>query len=133
RACGEPAACARCRGPIVLERGRAACRVCGAPGLCATCGGGSFGIERSGTERVAEWAARATAVPVELVDDGAAGPNPPGPGRVVVGTAAAVKDVGDLRLDLVAILDPDRAMARPGLAAGPQALATWMEAAAWAG
>jgi primosomal protein N' (replication factor Y) len=52
---------------------------------------------------------------------------------VVVGTAAAVKDVGDLRVDLVAILDPDRALARPGLRAGEQALATWMEAAAWAG
>jgi len=57
----------------------------------------------------------------------------PGEGRVFVGTAAAVKDLGGLRLDLVAILDPDRALARPGLHAGEQALATWMEAAAWAG
>jgi primosomal protein N' (replication factor Y) len=44
-----------------------------------------------------------------------------------------VKDLGPNRLDLVAILDPDRALARPGIHAGEQALATWMEAAAWAG
>jgi primosomal protein N' len=50
-----------------------------------------------------------------------------------VGTAAAVKDVGPVRLDLVAILDPDRALARAGMDAGEQALATWMEAGAWAG
>src|SRR5207245_5997986 len=49
------------------------------------------------------------------------------------GTAASVKDVGPRRLDLVALLDPDRALARPGIHAGEQALATWMEAAAWAG
>ena len=36
-------------------------------------------------------------------------------------------------MDLVALLDPDRALARPGFHAGEQALATWMEAAAWAG
>jgi primosomal protein N' (replication factor Y) len=52
---------------------------------------------------------------------------------VTVGTAASVVDVGPLRLDLVAILDPDRALARAGLHAGEQSLATWMEAAAWAG
>jgi hypothetical protein len=33
----------------------------------------------------------------------------------------------------VAILDPDRALARVGIHAGEQALATWMEAAAWSG
>jgi primosomal protein N' (replication factor Y) len=33
----------------------------------------------------------------------------------------------------VAILDADRAMARAGIHAGEQALATWMEAAVWAG
>jgi len=52
---------------------------------------------------------------------------------VAVGTAAAVKDVGPLRLDLVGILDADRALGRAGVHAGEQALATWMEAAAWAG
>jgi primosomal protein N' len=51
----------------------------------------------------------------------------------VVATAAAVDDVGPVRLDVVAILDPDRALARPGIHSGEQALATWMEAAAWAG
>jgi primosomal protein N' (replication factor Y) len=50
-----------------------------------------------------------------------------------VGTAAAVKDMGAMKLDLVAILDADRALARAGVHAGEQALATWMEAAAWAG
>ncbi|MGH2554237.1 MAG: hypothetical protein ACRDHO_00775, partial [Actinomycetota bacterium] len=52
---------------------------------------------------------------------------------VLVGTAAAVKEVGPRRLELVAILDPDRALARAGVHAGEQALATWMEVAGWAG
>jgi primosomal protein N' (replication factor Y) len=130
RSCGEPAACAFCRGPIVIERGKPTCRVCGRPGECAVCGNHTFGVERGGAERVAEWAARISPLPVEPD----AGDHPvPGPGRVVVGTAATVKDVGRLDLDLVAILDPDRALARAGRHAGEQALATWMEAAAWAG
>src|SRR5204862_3343357 len=58
RSCGEPAACASCRGPIVVEAGRAGCRVCGRRGECAVCGNDTFGIERGGTERVAEWAGR---------------------------------------------------------------------------
>jgi primosomal protein N' len=71
--------------------------------------------------------------PVALADEDGAGDDvAPKAGRVTVGTAAAVKDVGALRLDLLAILDPDRALARPGLHAGEQVLATWMEAAAWA-
>jgi len=115
RSCGEPAACATCGGPIVVERGAARCGACGAPGRCRHCGGGLFGIERGGTERIAEWAGRFT------VHD------------LTVGTAAVVKDLGPNRLDLVAILDPDRALARPGIHAGEQALATWMEAAVWAG
>src|SRR5262249_38755792 len=57
----------------------------------------------------------------------------PGPGRLVVGTAAMVEDVGPLRLDLVALLDPDRALARSDLHASEQALAVWMEASVWAG
>jgi primosomal protein N' (replication factor Y) len=129
RSCGEPAACAGCRGPVVVARGTARCSVCGAEGRCAGCGGRSFGVERGGAERAREWAARVAPVPVHLAEEGVA----PGPGRVVVGTAAAVRDLGTLRLDLVAILDPDRALARPGIHAGERALATWMEAAAWAG
>jgi primosomal protein N' (replication factor Y) (superfamily II helicase) len=132
RTCGEPASCALCRGPIVLEEGSARCRVCGSPGRCASCGGGTFGVERGGTERIAEWAARQSAAPVDLEAEGRA-PPPPAPDRVLVGTASAVKDVGVVRLDVVAVLDPDRALARPGIHAGEQALATWMEAAAWAG
>jgi len=92
------------------------CLRCGASGRCAACGGTSFGIERGGVERIAEWAARI--VPAASVE---------------VGTAASVKDRGPRRVDLVALLDPDRALARPGFHAGEQALATWMEAAAWAG
>jgi primosomal protein N' (replication factor Y) len=132
RECGEPAACERCRGPIVVESGRAACRVCGAEGRCANCGGSVFGVERAGTERIAEWAGRLSGRPVDL-DPGKGIPPRPALGRILVGTAAAVKDVGPIRLDLVAILDPDRALARVGVHAGEQALATWMEAAAWAG
>lgn len=132
RSCGEPAACAVCRGPIAVEGGRPVCRTCGADGRCANCGGRTFGVEPSGTERIAEWARRISRLPVDL-DRGDAVPPRPAAGRVLVGTAAAVKDVGPLQLDLVAILDPDRALARAGIDAGEQALATWMEAAAWAG
>jgi primosomal protein N' (replication factor Y) len=56
----------------------------------------------------------------------------PGTDAVVVSTAASVKERGAPGLDLVAILDPDRALTRPGIHAGERALATWMEAAAWA-
>jgi primosomal protein N' len=116
----------------VIRAGQPACRVCGAEGRCATCGGAEFGIERAGTERIAEWAGRISGLPVDL-ESGAGEPPRPVDGRLLVGTAAAVKDVGPVDLGLVAILDPDRALARAGLLAGEQALATWMEAAAWAG
>jgi primosomal protein N' (replication factor Y) len=132
KACYEPAACAACRGPIVVESGVPTCRVCGARGICANCGGREFGVERGGTERIAEWARNASTLPVSLETKGMP-PPVPGKGRIVVGTAASVKEFGPTRLDLVAILDPDRALTRAGLHSGEQALATWMEAAAWAG
>ena len=115
RTCGAAARCSACGGPIVAEGGEARCAVCGLEGRCSTCGGTSFGLEPGGTERMAEWAARVS------------------PSGVEVGTAAMVKDLGPRRVDLVAILDPDRALARAGIHAGEQALATWMEASAWAG
>ncbi|HEX8098763.1 MAG TPA: hypothetical protein VF660_01010 [Actinomycetota bacterium] len=130
RSCGSQAACARCRGQIVMERGSATCRVCSSPALCAVCNSGDFGIERGGVERIAEWAGHIGRRPVRR-DAGSGAP--PGPDELVVGTAAAVKDFGPLSLDVVAILDPDRALANPGVHAGERALATWMEAAAWAG
>ncbi len=132
RACGEPARCAACGGHIARRGGEDRCAVCGAEARCASCGAGSFGVERGGTERVAQWAARVVRGPVRTIEEGAAA-QPPAPGGVVVGTAAAVKDFGPLRIGLVAILDPDRARRRAGLTAGEQALATWLEAAAWAG
>lgn len=132
RSCGQPARCAECGGPIVRSGGAATCAVCDAPGRCAECGGTTFGVERGGTERIAEWAARVSALPVSRVDEGA-GAVPPGPGRLVVGTAAAVKDFGSVRTSLVAVLDADRARRRAGLGAPEQVLATWFEAAAWAG
>jgi primosomal protein N' len=52
---------------------------------------------------------------------------------VAVGTAAGVKEVGSGTVELVAILDPDRALSRPGIHAGERSVATWMEAASWAG
>jgi primosomal protein N' (replication factor Y) len=116
RSCRQPARCAACGGPIGSESGEISCRRCGATGRCSACGGGAFGIERGGVERIEEWAKRIAPA-----------------ARVDVGTAAAVKDVRPRRLDLVALLDPDRALARPGIHAGEQALATWMEASAWAG
>jgi primosomal protein N' len=51
---------------------------------------------------------------------------------VVVGGPEAVGDVANPALDLVGILDADRAGRRPGLAAAERALATWMEVASWA-
>jgi primosomal protein N' (replication factor Y) len=130
RSCGEPAACAICRGPIVAEAGKAVCRVCRADGACSNCGGRTFGVERGGAERIAEWAAHIAGVPVDSPREGHG--NGPAAARILVGTAAVVKDVGPRSLDLVAILDPDRALGRAGFHAGEQALATWMEAAAWA-
>ena len=44
-----------------------------------------------------------------------------------------MKDRGRARVALVAILDADRARRRAGLSSPAQTLATWMEAAAWAG
>jgi primosomal protein N' (replication factor Y) len=132
RACGTPAACQFCRGVVVLERGLAVCRTCGAPARCARCGAVAFGIERGGTERIRQWARGLAHVPVEAGAPESEGA-PPGPGRLVVGTAAMVEDVGPLSLDLVALLDPDRALARSDLHASEQALAVWMEASAWAG
>jgi primosomal protein N' (replication factor Y) len=132
RTCGEPARCGVCAGPIVVRRGRPACGVCDAEGRCATCGGMTFGVERGGAERIQEWAAGLTGRAVGRVDE--AGESIlPEPGGILVGTASAVKDYGPLRLGLVAVLDADRARRRPGLAAAEQVLATWFEAAAWAG
>lgn len=132
RACGEPARCPACGGPVVLRRGQPRCAVCGAEAACLNCGGRAFGVERGGTERIQEWAARSTALPVVRVEEGDQAVAP-GRERVVVGTAAGVKDFGPLRVDLVGVLDPDRARRRAGLHAAEQALATWMEAAGWAG
>jgi primosomal protein N' (replication factor Y) len=131
RACGEPAACAACGGTLRRQEGRVRCVVCGADGRCAACGATDFGIARGGAERVEEWARRIAPVPVARIgpqDE----PRPPGPAEVLVGGVEAVKDVGPLRLDLVAILDADLAARRPGLSALERAVTTWFEAAAWA-
>jgi primosomal protein N' len=44
-----------------------------------------------------------------------------------------VGDVGPVAVDLVGLLDADRALARPDLHGAEQTLAVWMEAAVWAG
>jgi primosomal protein N' (replication factor Y) len=132
RNCGQPVRCTVCAGPVVLREGRSACTVCGSDASCANCGSTRFGTERGGTERVAEWAARVSPAPVTRVESGEDA-LPPEEGRVVVGTAAAVKDFGPQRVPLVAILDPDRVRYRAGMSATEQSVATWMEAAAWAG
>jgi primosomal protein N' (replication factor Y) len=132
RDCGQPVRCARCDGPVTVRSGVSVCVVCSAPASCSNCGSMRFGVERGGTERLEEWAGGLTGLPVSRVDSGEDA-TPPEPGRVVVGTAAAVKDFGPRRIPLVAVLDPDRARRRAGLGAPEQALATWMEASAWAG
>jgi primosomal protein N' (replication factor Y) len=132
RDCGQFVRCEACGGPAAMRQRRPVCSVCGADVTCTNCGSTRFGVERGGTERLQEWAAAVTRLPVERVEAGAEA-IPPGPERVIVGTAAAVKDFGPRRVGLVAVLDADRARRRAGVAAPEQALATWMEAAAWAG
>jgi len=132
RRCGEPARCRACAGPLAVREGRTACTVCGAEAVCPVCGSTRFGVERGGTEHLQGWASRLTRLRVSRVEAGE-GAVAPSEGSVVVGTAAAVKDFGPARVPLVGILDPDRARRRGGLGAPEQALATWMEAAAWAG
>jgi primosomal protein N' (replication factor Y) len=128
RTCGEPAACAACGGLLRQEAGRVACVVCGAAGACAVCGGTSFGVRRGGQERVEEWASRAAPVPVRRVDR----PRLPRDSEILVGGPDDVRDLGVGGLDLVAVLDVDRAARRPGISARERALATWMEAVGWA-
>jgi primosomal protein N' (replication factor Y) len=130
KACGEPAACAACRGLLRAEEGRVACAVCGAPGRCANCGSRSFGIRRGGAERVEEWASSVTRVPARRARGVARFPT--GRGAVVVGGPESVKDIAPPELDVVGILDADLAARRPGITAIERALTTWMEASAWA-
>jgi primosomal protein N' (replication factor Y) len=131
RACGRPAACAACGGVLRAEEGAVRCVVCEAIGRCARCGATGFGIRRGGAERVEEWAAAVAPVPVRRV--GARGrARLPGANEILVGGPESVRDLGPGDLPLVAILDADLAERRPGLAARERALATWMEAVAWA-
>jgi primosomal protein N' (replication factor Y) len=129
RTCGSAAACAVCGGMLRASGGEIRCVVCEAPGRCATCGGTEFGVRRGGAERVEAWASRATTVPVRRVTEPR---SPSTDGEVLVGGADAVRDLGVLGLDLVAILDADLAARRPGLTARERALAIWMEAVGWA-
>jgi primosomal protein N' (replication factor Y) len=132
RTCGQLARCPACGGGVSIRQGQPVCMVCGAQAPCANCGGTKFGIDGGGTERVQELAASMTEIPIHIVES-AERARPPSPGSVVVGTAAAVKDFGPSRVGLVAVLDADRARTRAGLSAPEQTLATWMEAALWAG
>jgi primosomal protein N' (replication factor Y) (superfamily II helicase) len=131
RSCGEPATCAACGGSLRVEGGAVRCTVCEAPGRCRRCGGADFGIRRGGEERVEEWASTVATVPVRRV-----GPSGrarlPRKAEVLVGGADDVRDLGPGGLDLVGILDADLADRRPGLTSRERALATWLEAAAWA-
>jgi primosomal protein N' (replication factor Y) (superfamily II helicase) len=132
RTCGRLARCVACGSGISVREGQPICMVCGAAAPCSSCGGTRFGVDRGGTERVQEWAEGLTESPVHVVES-AERARVPAPGSVVVGTAAAVKDFGPRRVGLVAVLDADRARTRAGISAPEQALATWMEAALWAG
>jgi len=131
RVCREPAACASCLGTIRQRSGEVTCSVCGAPGRCANCGASDFGIARGGAERVEEWARAVAGVPVTLHAPGDAR-RPVGQAEVVVGGVDAVKDVGPVGLDLVAILNADASLRRPGLSARERTLTAWFEAASWA-
>lgn len=128
RSCGAAAACASCGGVIRSQEGLVRCVVCEAPGRCASCGSADFGIRRGGAERVEEWATSIAPVPVRRP----ARPRVPRDREILVGGPELVRDLGALDLDLVGILDADRAERRPGIGAREQALATWMEAVGWA-
>ena len=130
KACGEPAACAACRGLLRAEEGRVTCAVCGAAGRCARCGSASFGIRRGGAERVEEWASSLTRVRARRANGVAR--FPAARSAVVVGGPESVKDIPPPELDIVGILDADLAARRPGITAMERALTTWMEASAWA-
>ncbi|HEX2025431.1 MAG TPA: hypothetical protein VHH92_03445 [Actinomycetota bacterium] len=132
RDCGLPVRCEACGGPVAVRQDRAACAVCGTEAACPRCGSIRFGVDRGGTERLAGWAGRLLGRPVTRVETGRDAVEPSAD-RIIVGTAAAVKDFGSRRVGLVAVLDADRARYRPGPSGPEQALATWMEAAAWAG
>lgn len=131
KACGEPAACAICRGPLRSEEGHVRCTVCGAEGLCAKCGASTFGLARGGVERVEEWARSVATVPVTRLGPEDL-PRPPGEAEVLVGGLEALKDLGPVGVDLVGILNADAALRRPGMSSRERALSAWMEAAAWA-
>ena len=131
RTCSEELRCPACGGMVTVERSSQRCTVCAARiDACPNCGGTSFAVDRGGIERVAEWAGHVTRLPVRRVE---AGTDPLATEGVGIGSATAVKDRGPARVGLVAILDADRARRRAGLSAPAQALATWMEASAWAG
>jgi primosomal protein N' (replication factor Y) len=127
KSCREPASCAACGGLLRQSLGVISCAVCGAEGRCANCGGSSFGISRGGAERVEEWAAGVSTLPVREAS------GPPPAGQVTVGGATAVKDFEVAGLDLVAIVNADVAASRPGMSSAEHTLAVWMEAASWAG
>jgi len=131
RTCGAPATCALCGGLLRSEEGVVRCLVCEAPASCAACGGTRFGLRRGGAERVEEWAARATETPVHRLGPQDQ-PRLPLEGEILVGGPDDVRDLGPGGLDLVGILDADRAERRPGLSARERAVTTWMEAVAWA-
>jgi primosomal protein N' (replication factor Y) (superfamily II helicase) len=131
RSCGEPARCAACGGILRSEEGAIRCVVCEASGRCARCGGSVFGLRRGGAERVEAWAGRAATARVRRLTSEDV-PRLPDDGEILVGGPDDVRDLGPGELDLVGILDADRAARRPGLAARERALATWMEAVAWA-
>lgn len=131
RACGRPAACAVCGGPLRSQEGAIRCVVCEAEGRCAGCGAHDFGIRRGGAERVEEWARAVASVPVRRVPRGG-GARLPAPEEILVGGPESVRDLGPGGLDLVAVLDADLAGRRPGIVGRERAVTTSMEAVAWA-
>jgi hypothetical protein len=129
RICGALAMCASCGGTLRLSAGEVRCAICGSPGKCAACGGVDFGIRRGGAERVEEWVRELASVPVARPRDPRL---PDRRGEILIGGAEDVRDLGRGDLDVVAILEVDRSLRRPGLGARERSLAIWMEAVGWA-
>ena len=132
RACNEPAACAACGGLLRSESGEIRCIVCEALGRCANCGASDFGVARGGAERVEEWVRNLASVPVRRIGPQDV-PTAPAEGEIVVGGLDAVKDLGRVGADLVAILDTDVSLRRPGIRVRDHALGVWAEIVGWLG
>jgi primosomal protein N' (replication factor Y) (superfamily II helicase) len=137
-ACGELARCETCDAAMTQpERGTLTCPRCASsrPVVCAACGGTRLKLLRQGVSRVREELEALVGEPVAEVSSTSSSTSsgaseedrPAASARVVVGTEAALHQVG--RADVVAFLDLDQELLAPRYRAAEQALALVVRAA----